>query len=201
MQLSDLSCRRLCDPETDTRVQSLHARFQLSLPDRPRKKTDVKVLVRTTERTLVITMHITWLFTPVNISKSVRWQLAVGMARWLERRTRGRKVGVRIPAGAAEKCSSPESTLCADSYSMSVPTPCYRSGTQKTPTILPKVQVAGYTWARIYTLTHRSRSGPTMPLSRQSVGVYQETSTHATHQGTLGYSPLSSLSHCRLILA
>ena len=52
---------------------------------------------------------------------------------------------VRIPAGAAGEFSSPELTFFADSYSMSVPPPCYRSGTQKTPVILPKVQVAGYT--------------------------------------------------------
>ena len=50
-------------------------------------------------------------------------------------------------------------------------------------------------------LTQRSRSGLTMPLSRHSVGTYQETSSHVTRQGTLGYSRLSSLSHCRLILA
>ena len=35
-------------------------------------------------------------------------------------------------------------------------------------------------------LTQRSRIGLTMPLSRQSVGTYQETSSRATHQGTLG---------------
>ena len=40
-----------------------------------------------------------------------------------------------------------------------------------------------------------------MPLSRQSVGIYQETSSCATHQDTLGYSRPSSLSHCELILA
>ena len=40
-----------------------------------------------------------------------------------------------------------------------------------------------------------------MPLSRQSVGIYQETSSHATRQGTLGHSRLSLLSHCGLILA
>ena len=39
-----------------------------------------------------------------------------------------------------------------------------------------------------------------MPLSRQSVGIYQETSSLATRQVTLGYSRLSSLSHCGLIL-
>ena len=37
-------------------------------------------------------------------------------------------------------------------------------------------------------LTQRSRSGLTMPLSRHSVGKYQETSSHATPQGTLGHS-------------
>ena len=41
--------------------------------------------------------------------------------------------------------------------------------------------------------THRSRSGLTMPLSRQSVEIYQKTSSHATCQGTLGHSHLSSL--------
>ena len=49
------------------------------------------------------------------------------------------RLRVRIPAGAAGELSSPESTLCADSYSVSVPPSCYRSGTGKTPVILPKV--------------------------------------------------------------
>ena len=40
-----------------------------------------------------------------------------------------------------------------------------------------------------------------MPLSRHSVGTYQETSSHAARQGTLDHSRLSSLSHCGLILA
>ena len=39
------------------------------------------------------------------------------------------RLRVRIPAGAAGEFSSPESTLCADSYSVSVPSPRYRSGT------------------------------------------------------------------------
>ena len=39
-----------------------------------------------------------------------------------------------------------------------------------------------------------------MPLSRHSVGTNQEMSLHAT-QGTLGHSRLSSLSHCKLIMA
>ena len=50
-------------------------------------------------------------------------------------------------------------------------------------------------------LTQRSRSGLTMPLSRRSVGTYPETSSHATRQGTLGDSRLSSLSHYGLFLA
>ena len=39
------------------------------------------------------------------------------------------RLRVRIPAGAAGEFSSPEFTLCADSYSVSVQSPCYRSGT------------------------------------------------------------------------
>ena len=50
-------------------------------------------------------------------------------------------------------------------------------------------------------MTHRSKSGQTMPLSRQSVGIYQETRSHTTCEGTLVHSRLSSLSHCGLILA
>ena len=38
-----------------------------------------------------------------------------------------------------------------------------------------------------------------MPLCRHSVGTYQETSSHATHQEKLVQSHLSSLSHCGLI--
>ena len=40
-----------------------------------------------------------------------------------------------------------------------------------------------------------------MPLPKHSVGTYQETSSHASRQGTLGYSRLSSLSNYELILA
>ena len=50
-------------------------------------------------------------------------------------------------------------------------------------------------------LTHQSRSGLTMLLPKQSVGIYQETSSRATRQGTLSLNRLSSLSHCGLILA
>ena len=40
-----------------------------------------------------------------------------------------------------------------------------------------------------------------MPLCAHSVGTYQETSSHATCQGSFDHSRLSSLSHCGLILA
>ena len=46
------------------------------------------------------------------------------------------RLRVRIPAEAAGEFSSPELTLCADSYSVSVLPACYRSGTKKTPVIL-----------------------------------------------------------------
>ena len=60
------------------------------------------------------------------------------------------RLRVRIPAEAAGEFSSPESTLYAESYSVSVPSPCYRSGTVKTPVAQPKVQVAGFTQTRIH---------------------------------------------------
>ena len=39
-----------------------------------------------------------------------------------------------------------------------------------------------------------------MPLRWHSVGTYQKMSSHATRQGTLSHSRLSSLGHCGLIL-
>ena len=54
---------------------------------------------------------------------------------------------------------------------------------------------------RAHTSDPTNWSGLIMPLSRHSVGTYQETSSHATRLGTLCNSRLSSLSHCELILA
>ena len=50
-------------------------------------------------------------------------------------------------------------------------------------------------------LTQRSWSGLSMLPSRHSVGTYQVTSSHTTHQGTFGNSHLSLLSYCGLTLA
>ena len=112
------------------------------------------------------------------------------------------RLRARIPAGAVGELSSPGLTFSADSYSVSVPPPCYRSGKLKTPVILPKMQVAARSHLNTHTsLTQRSRSGLTVPLCRHCVGTYQETSSHSTRQGTFSHSRLSSLSHYGLILA
>ena len=111
------------------------------------------------------------------------------------------RLRVRIPAGAAGEFSSPESTLCADPYSVSVPSP-----------VLPlwHVKDLGYSakraGGRLHLKTHtpliqRSWNGLTMLLSRHSVGTCPETSSYANSQGTFHHSRLSSLSHCGLILA
>ena len=112
-----------------------------------------------------------------------------------------KRLQVRIPAGAAEEFSSLELTLCADSYLVSVPPSVLPQWHIKDPGHSAKSAGGGLHLNTHTTLTHRSRSGLTMPLSRQSVGTYQETSSHATRQETLGNSRPSSLSHCGLILA
>ena len=56
-----------------------------------------------------------------------------------------KRLRVSIPAEAAGEFSSAEFTLCTDSYLASVPSLCYHSGTYKTPVIVPKVHMAGYT--------------------------------------------------------
>ena len=50
-----------------------------------------------------------------------------------------RRLWVWILLGAAGEFSPPELTFCADSYLVSVPSLCYRSGTKKTQAVLPKV--------------------------------------------------------------
>ena len=86
---------------------------------------------------------------------------------------------VRIPAGTAGEFFSPELTLCADSNSVSVPPPCYHSGTLRTPVILPKVQ---------WQVTPKHAYSLYSTMSRHSVGTYPETSSHATCQVTFGQS-------------
>ena len=112
-----------------------------------------------------------------------------------------KRLQVQILAGAAGEFSSPELTFCADSYSVSVPIPVLPQWHEKDPGHCAKSS-GGMLHLNTHTpLTQRSRSGQTMPLSRQTLGTYQETSSHATRQGALGHSRLSSLSHCGLILA
>ena len=54
------------------------------------------------------------------------------------------RLRVRNPAEAAGELSAPESTLCADSYWMSV-LPMLRQWHVQYPVILPNVQMAGNT--------------------------------------------------------
>ena len=54
------------------------------------------------------------------------------------------RLQVRIPAGAEEEFSSPELTLCADCHLVSVPTCIAAVACKRPQSILPKVQVAGY---------------------------------------------------------
>ena len=119
-----------------------------------------------------------------------------GIAWWLERRTRNRKVASSNPS----RNFLHQSTLCADSLSVRF-TPMLPQWHVKDPGHSAKSAGGGLHLNTHTPLTHRSRSGLTVPLSRQSVGIYQETSSHATRKGTLGYNRLSSLSHCGLILA
>ena len=51
------------------------------------------------------------------------------MAWLVERRTRDRKVNGSISRSRWGEFSSPELTVCPDSYSVSVPSPRYQSGT------------------------------------------------------------------------
>ena len=124
---------------------------------------------------------------------------ADGIACWLERWTCHRKVASSNPGWSSGRiffsranflcwllfgvCSTPMLLTAACKRSQSF---CQKCRWQVTP-------------KNAYTFD--PTSGLTMPISRHSVGTYEDTSSHATHQETLGHSCLSSLSHCELILA
>ena len=68
-----------------------------------------------------------------------------GRACWLERRTRDRKVASSNPGRSGGRNVFSRVYFVFWLLLVSDPPLCYRSGTWKTPVILPKVQVAGYT--------------------------------------------------------
>ena len=75
------------------------------------------------------------------------------------------RLRVRIPAGAAGIFSSPELTLCADSYSVSVLPQWHVKDADHSAK-----SAGGMLHLNMHTfLAQRSRSRPTMPLSIHSV--------------------------------
>ena len=124
-----------------------------------------------------------------------------GIACWLERRTRDRKVAGSNPGRSGGRIFfSRVNFVCWLLF-----------GVRSTP-VLPHWHVkdpghcAKSAGGSLHPNTHtsliqRSRNGLTMLMCRHSVGTYQETSSHATCQGTFGHGRLSPLSHCGLDLA
>ena len=93
-----------------------------------------------------------------------------GIAYWLERRTHDRKIVISIPGRNGRRIFSPVSTLCADSYSVSVPPPVLPQWHVKDPGYSAK-SAGGRLHLNTHTpLTQRSRSGLTMPLSKADCG-------------------------------
>ena len=90
-----------------------------------------------------------------------------GIACWLERPTRDRKVASSNPGRGGGEFSTLELTLCADSYSVSRSTPVLPQWHVKAPGHSAK-SAGGRLDLNMHTpLTNRSRSGLTMPLTRQ----------------------------------
>ena len=94
----------------------------------------------------------------------------VGITQLVERWTRDRKVPGLISGRNGWRiffCRG--NTPCWLFFGVSDPSPCYRSGTTKTPVILPKVQVAGYAWTRIHPWPSKAGMGW---LCCPGIGVY-----------------------------
>ena len=81
------------------------------------------------------------------------------------------RLRVWIPAEGAREIFSPGSTLCADSYSVSVPTPVLPQWHVKDPGHSARSADGRFHLNTHTPLTQQSRSGLTMPLSRHCVGT------------------------------
>ena len=136
-----------------------------------------------------------------SVPERCRAVIDFGMACWLERRTRDRKVA-----------SSNSGRSGGRIFFSRVNFVCRLLVDVRSTPVLPQWHVKDPDHSaksagcrlRLHThtpLTQRSRGGLIILLSRHSVGTYQETSSHATRQGTLGHTRLRSLSYCGPILA
>ena len=112
------------------------------------------------------------------------WDSLVGIACWLEHQTRDRKVASSNPSKSGRR-----------TFSSRVKFVCWLLfGVRSTP-VLPQWHIkdpghsaksaGGRLHLNMHTpVTHRSRSGLTKPLSRQSARIYQEMSSHVTPSGS-----------------
>ena len=81
------------------------------------------------------------------------------------------RLQIQISAGMAGEFSSPESTLCADSYLMSVSPPMLQQWHIKDPSHCAK-SAGGRLHLDMYTPLTQCWITLTMPMSRHSVGTY-----------------------------
>ena len=124
-----------------------------------------------------------------------------GIACWLERRTRDRKVAGSNPGrSGGRKFFSRVNFVCWLLFGVRF-TPVLPKWREKDPGHCAK-SAGGRLHLNLHTpLTRPNRKGLAMPMCRHSVGTCLGTSSDTTRQVTLGHSRLSSLSHCGLILA
>ena len=90
----------------------------------------------------------------------------------------------------SDPCTESQLPFCRSSIEVSIPSPVLPQWHVKDPGHSAK-SAGGRLHLNTHTpLAQRSQNGLTMPLSRHSVGSYQETSSHVTRKGTLGHSRL-----------
>ena len=124
----------------------------------------------------------------ISVIKRYSTPRGAGIACWLERQTRDRKVSSSNPGRS-------DGRIFFSRVNFEF---LLLFGIRSIPVLLQwHIKDPGHSVksasGRLHPNTHspslqRSRSGLTIPLSRQSAGTHRETSSHATRQGTLGQS-------------
>ena len=118
----------------------------------------------------------------------------------VERPTHYQKVASSNPSRRGGRIFFPRVKIVCWLFLVSVPPPVLPQWHLKDPGH-SVISAGGRLHLNTHTpLTQWSQSGFSMPLCRHSVDTYQEMSSYATRQETLGHSHLSSLSHCWLIM-
>ena len=145
-------------------------------------------VLRQTSSTCLISCSQSSLFSFDDLKSVIPKSKGARIACWLEHWTCDRKVANSNPGRSGRRIFFLFSQLCVLTFTWCPFHPRVNTVASKRPRSFCQKRRWQVTPKHACALTQWSRSGLTMLLPRHSVETYQETSSHATRQGTLSHS-------------